>query len=333
MLYLHGLGHFHPETVIDNRFLEDLDIGTTATWILQRTGIEERRTVLPLDYIRETRNQDPFAATEAAIHSNADTAKLAGLMALERAGLRASDIGLVISGGSAPRFSSPAEACSVAERLDICAPCLDLQSACTTFLAQLSLIGRMREEELPDFILLVQPENLTLASDFSERNVAVLMGDCTTAAVVSSRIQSPGVVKTCTFMTEPSKWRTVSIPSSGHLSLDGPAVQRFATQKSATTLREMVAFCDTQPWIVGHQANLRMLSCAVQKAGLSESKHLFNVDRYGNTGAAGSASVLSENWELLAAGAEVALAIVGAGLSWGGMVLRFRASNCASEAN
>jgi 3-oxoacyl-[acyl-carrier-protein] synthase-3 len=55
-MYLHSIGHFHPENVIDNCFLESLDIGTTAEWITSRTGIQTRRTALPLDYIRTTRN-------------------------------------------------------------------------------------------------------------------------------------------------------------------------------------------------------------------------------------------------------------------------------------
>ena len=59
MIYLHGIGHFHPENVITNQFLEELDIGTTVDWIMERVGIETRRTILPLDYIRKTKNADP----------------------------------------------------------------------------------------------------------------------------------------------------------------------------------------------------------------------------------------------------------------------------------
>ena len=61
-LYLHGLGHFHPESEITNEFLTDLDIGTNNQWIMERVGIRARRTVLSLDYIRETRNADPGGA-------------------------------------------------------------------------------------------------------------------------------------------------------------------------------------------------------------------------------------------------------------------------------
>ena len=84
-LYLHGLGHFHPESEITNEFLADLDIGTNDQWIMERVGIRARRTVLPLDYIRETRNVDPGGAVEAAMYTHADTGGRAAEMALERA--------------------------------------------------------------------------------------------------------------------------------------------------------------------------------------------------------------------------------------------------------
>ena len=74
-LHLHGLGHFHPENEITNRFLEELDIGTTDDWILERVGIRSRRTSLPLDYLRTTRNRDPRAAAEAALYSHAETGR------------------------------------------------------------------------------------------------------------------------------------------------------------------------------------------------------------------------------------------------------------------
>jgi 3-oxoacyl-[acyl-carrier-protein] synthase-3 len=64
-LFLHGLGHFHPENEITNRFLEELEIGTSDAWILERVGIRSRRTVLPLDSLRQTRNLDLCAANEA----------------------------------------------------------------------------------------------------------------------------------------------------------------------------------------------------------------------------------------------------------------------------
>ncbi len=86
-LYLHGLGHFHPENEITNQFLESLDIGTTDEWIMDRVGIRSRRTSLPLDYIRDTRNLDPRVGMDAAEYSNAEMGSRAAKLALERAGV------------------------------------------------------------------------------------------------------------------------------------------------------------------------------------------------------------------------------------------------------
>src|SRR3954465_9412252 len=118
-MFLHGLGHFHPETVIDNAFLSSLGIDTNDEWIVERVGIRRRHTVLPLDYIRQTKNRDPRAAIEAATMSNAKTGAEAARMALQRAGLTTKDIGMVLAGGCSPDECIPAEAARVAEELNI----------------------------------------------------------------------------------------------------------------------------------------------------------------------------------------------------------------------
>jgi 3-oxoacyl-[acyl-carrier-protein] synthase-3 len=78
------VGHDHPENVIDNAFLERLDIGTDDQWIVARTGIRTRHTVPPLDYISTTRNADPRGADEASNYSNAETSFRAAVTALNR---------------------------------------------------------------------------------------------------------------------------------------------------------------------------------------------------------------------------------------------------------
>jgi len=120
------MGHFYPENVVTNRFLSDLDIGSSEEWIVERVGIRERHTVLPLDYIRETKNRDVRAAQEASLYTNGQTAARAARMALERAGLAPADIGMVISGSSAPDVASPAEASTAQERNPIPAGCATL---------------------------------------------------------------------------------------------------------------------------------------------------------------------------------------------------------------
>ena len=327
MLYIHGIGHFHPDSVIDNAFLESLDIGTTDTWILERVGIRERRTVLSLDYIRETRNADPRAAHEASAFTNAQTAARAAAMALERAGLEAGDIGMVIAGGCSPQYLIPAEGCIVAAELGIAAPAIDLNSACSTFVAHLDFLERMRPESLPDFVLLVSAENNTRIVNYSDRATAVLWGDGTSAAVVSARVPARASVRNTTFDSDPTGWRSVTIPTGGFFVQDGSAVQRFAIRRTAATTVELLAERDAdddrEPWFIGHQANLGMLQSAAKRAGIVESRHIYNVDRFGNCGAAGAPGVLSQNWDRFCPGDQLALVAVGSGLSWGGALITF----------
>lgn len=320
-LYVHGVGHFHPENVIDNAFLESLDIGTNNEWIIERVGIRERRTVLPLDYIKTTRNADVRAGQEAAIYSNAETARRAALVALERAKLAPKDIGMVIAGGCAPEWSIPAEACRVAAALGIEAPALDLASACSSFGAQLHFLSSM--SVLPPYVLVVNPENTTRVVDYSDRATAVLWGDGTSAAIVSTTVPSRAKITHSTLASSPSGWKSVTIPRYGHFVQDGGAVQRFAIKTSGACLdallpaaRERTLRTGGAVRFVGHQANLLMLEGVARRAGLADGQHWHNVETFGNTGAAGAPTVLSQHWDELRAGDSVLVVVVGSGLTW-----------------
>jgi 3-oxoacyl-[acyl-carrier-protein] synthase-3 len=318
MLYLHGIGHFHPDTVLDNKFLVDLDIGVDEEWILQRVGIRERRTVLDLEYICKTRNNDVRAAHEASSHSNAQSGRIAAEMALSRARLRASDIGMVVGGGSSPQNMVPAEACSIAGELGIEGPCFDVNSACATTAVQLSLLSRLTTTEGPDFILVVNPENNTRLIDFNDRRTAVLFGDASSAMVVSTRVPSRAVIRCQPPQSAPGDWTKIVSPSKGHIRQDGQAVQAFAIRTMTSLVCGLKIEGDTpeDTFFVGHQANRLALETVRKRAGIPESNHLFNVDWFGNCGAAGAPSVLSQNWEKFTPGQSALVAIVGGGLTW-----------------
>lgn len=322
-LYIHGLGHFHPDTVLDNAFLEALDIGTSDTWILERVGIRTRRTVLSLDYIRDTRNSDPRAAGEASRYSNAECGAYAARMALQRAGIAVDRVGMVISGGCSPQHSIPAEACIVANELGIEAPCFDIGSACSSFAAHLHFLRQMRADALPEYVLIVNVENTTRTVDYNDRNTAVLWGDGSAAALVSARIPGPVAVSHTLLHSDPSGWDKVSIPSGGHFRQNGSAVQNFAIRKSGECIKELRPVLSREDfWFIGHQANLLMLQSVASRAGILTERHLHNVEDYGNCGAAGAPTVLSQNWNRLRAGDEVAVAVVGSGLTWGAVAMR-----------
>src|SRR5882672_5790727 len=320
-LYLHALGHFHPENVIDNRFLQELDIGTDDEWIVERVGIRERRTVLPLDYIRRTRNADVRAGQEAALYSNVETAKRAATLALERARLQTKDIGMVIAGGCCPEMAIPSEACRVAAALDVDAPALDVHSACSSFGAQLHLLASMRE--LPPYVLVVNSENTTRVVDYADRATCVLWGDGTSAAIVSLDVPARVRIVETTLASSPAGCAQVTTPRFGHFAQDGTAVQRFAIKTTQACLEAMLPaararLAETRGALhfVGHQANLLVLEAVARRTGLAEHEQWHNVVDRGNTGAAGGPSVLSQRWGDLVRGDVAILAVVGSGLTW-----------------
>jgi 3-oxoacyl-[acyl-carrier-protein] synthase-3 len=323
MFYLHGIGHFHPENEIDNKFLLDLDIGADPQWILEKVGIRSRRTVLPLDYIRHTRNADPRAATEASLYTNSQTGAHAARMALERARISPAEIGLVTAGGCSPQWLTPAEACSIAAELGITAPAFDINSGCASFVAQLTVLDRMGES-LPDYVLVVTPENTTRAIDYSDRRHAVLWGDASAAAVVSSRLPSSCAIHCVELTSEPSLWDKITIRPGGVFGQDASAIRTFTVRKLAATLAKVRAVGALEgEYFVGHQANLRALEWVCRRMNVEAHRHLYNVDRFGNCGAAGAPSVISQHWDSFKRGDAVAICVVGSGVTWGGVYLRF----------
>jgi 3-oxoacyl-[acyl-carrier-protein] synthase-3 len=328
MIYLHGLGHFHPENEITNRFLEELDIGTSDEWIMERVGIRSRRTTLPLDYIRETRNRDPRAALEVAEYSNPELGARAARMAVERAGIAVSDIGMVISGSSAADTASPAEACNVARELGLEVPAFDINSACTSFFTGLYTLSLMQPNRLPAFVLLVAPESLSRTVDFDDRASAVLWGDAGAAAVLSTQVPARAQIVENTMASSPGGADKIVVPRLGHFRQEGRVVQMFAIKKTSELLDRLRAEHEDpeRPFhFVGHQANKLMLERVCQRSGIVRERHHYNVDWYGNTAGAGAASVLSMRWEKWEPGDDVAVVGVGSGLSWASYLVRFDA--------
>ena len=330
MLYLHSLGHFHPESVIDNSFLCSLDIGVDPDWIEERVGITERHTTLSLEYIRQTRNADTRAAAEGSTTSTTEMARRAADHAVRRAGIERRDIKMVLAGGCCPEMLIPAEACRLAAALDLDAVALDVSAACASFAAQVHLLSQMRQEYLPDFVLLASVEAFTRAVNYSDRRAAVLFGDGATAAVISPRVPSRARILESSFHTDPSGHNQITIPAGGHLAQDGHRVQLFAVRKTIELIEHLRSFngARSEPidFFIGHQANLRMLEAVCGRLNVPAEQHLSNVKKFGNCGAAGAPSVLSQNWDSLTQ-CMVNVAVVGSGLSWGGMRICMQSPN------
>ena len=177
-LYLHGLGHFHPENEITNRFLEDLDIGTTDAWIMERVGHPlAPHAAAPRLHPRDAQ---PRPAHGAARRCSTATPRPAGAPPRWRSPARAStgaDIGMVIAGSSAPDMVTPADACTIAAR----ARPRGARASTSTPPARASTwpctcSSMMDPEKLPRFVLSVVPEGVTRTVDYSDRSRGRALG-------------------------------------------------------------------------------------------------------------------------------------------------------------
>ena len=326
-LNLLGLGHFHPDNEITNQFLEDLDIGTNDEWIMERTGIRSRRTALSLDYIRTTRNRDPRGAIEAAEVSNAEMGARAARMALGRAGIDVSDVGILIGGGCAPNTASPAEACNIGAALGLeMTGCLDINSACSSFIAGVYMLSLMDPAKLPDHVLLVTAEPMTGTVDYNDRSAAVLWGDGALAAVFSPRRQGRAQLIGQRFVTDPGGHDKVVVPRLGHFHQEGRTVQTFAIRKTSDLLIETRDEYEQEGrafHFIGHQANRRMLESVCKRCDVPDDRHHSNCEFFGNTAGASSGSVISQLWDKWTPKDDICVVGVGSGLSWGSYLMRF----------
>jgi 3-oxoacyl-[acyl-carrier-protein] synthase III len=247
-------------------------------------------------------------------------------MALERAGVAPENVGMVIAGCSATDTSAPAEACNIAGELGMEVPAFDVSSACTSLYAQLHLMSLLDPARAPEWVLLVAPETLTKTVDYGDRAAAVLWGDGAAAALVSLRHPGRALVLASEIESSPAARDKVVVPRGGHFRQEGRTVQMFGIKRmiqGVTRLRQAFEEEGRVFHFVGHQANLRMLESVRNGAGIAPERHHTNVEWFGNTGAASSASVLSMNWEKWRDSDDVAVAGVGAGLTWSSYLVRF----------
>jgi 3-oxoacyl-[acyl-carrier-protein] synthase-3 len=122
-------------------------------------------------------------------------------------------------------------------------------------------------------------------------------------------------------------WRAATVPVGRHFAQNGAAVQKFAIKKMSALLDEIqIRVGDerrSRLFYVGHQANLRMLEAVCDRCAISPERHLFNIIDYGNQSAAGAPTVVSQHWDRFQSGDDVAMVVVGSGLSWSSLHLHF----------
>ncbi|NDE14955.1 hypothetical protein EBZ80_08510 [bacterium] len=301
-LFVTAIGHYVPGNILDNNFFDTLNIGSDAQWIVDRVGIQERRSILRPEEIRalrfgETTREDLFEA--GRIMTFGQMGAKSWDLAMERAGLSTADLhaDAVIGGTSVPDSDIPSHACYAARDSKLSTGyAYDTNSACSTFAVQLQ----------------------TMRGAFA-------IGSARTWVESAPRGKCLEVVDTMV-ESSPEGADTIRMLDGKPFEQDGQAVQKFAILKTVAAAqaimeRNQLRVTDVN-WFVGHQANLRMLMSAAQRIGIDPERHLYNVDFHGNQGGAGAPVTISQNWHRYRHGDTIVMSVVGSGLTWGSVLFR-----------
>ena len=332
-----SMGHRHSPYLIPNDFFESLSIGTTSDWINKRTGINQRYSCLSQQTIRDLHANNTTVQklrSRGLVPFIADMAKEPWEEMLERKNQREGGRSpfnpqVVISGCSVPDYDIPANAALIASRLNLQSMVFDVNSACSSFVTDLMTAQALLQVGQYENAAIFNIERYSTRMDFTDRSSCILFGDGGTCTLIEEikpnnarGLEIIGIM----MESDPKGATHVSIPVDKDFSQNGRQVQKFAISKTIEISKKILA-CNglsvkNVSYFVGHQANLRMLQTSIEKLGITADKHLYNIDRYGNQGAAGAPSVLSENWDRFKSGDLILTAVVGSGLTWGAALLK-----------
>jgi len=325
-----AIGHHHPHHKIENSFFDTLDIGSDAAWVQERTGIESRRSVISEDDLRDLRYEKTTLEEikEAGRYMTiADLGEKSWQSMLERFHGDTSLTDTLVLGTSIPDYDIPANACTVAARLGLEVASYVTNSACSSFVVNLHTNRALMRTGQAKQVALFIAERYSMRIDYADRATACLFGDGSAAMILETGDDKQGLeVLDTHIVSHPSKFDTVRIPVGGTFWQNGSAVQKFAVTRTVEATRQIMERNDLTPekisYFIGHQANLRMLTSSARRIGLNEEQHLYNVNQFGNQGAAGAPSVLSMNWDKFKSGDLIVISVVGSGLTWGSALLR-----------
>jgi 3-oxoacyl-[acyl-carrier-protein] synthase III len=306
-----GLGVHVPAKVVTNDDLAKL-VDTTHEWIVERTGIHERR----------------FATEDEAL---TDVALPAARQALERAGVEASSIDLVLCATVTPDMMFPTSSALLADELGMPdAAAYDLLAGCTGFVYAIAQAYGMLAAGLSRRALVVGGDVLSKILDFEDRSTLVLFGDGA-GAVVMEPVEKGGFLG-FELGADGGGGDSLWLPGSGSRHFDDPEsfvkmngreVFKFATRVLVTSaqklLDEVGMTVDDVDVYVPHQANIRIIDHAARKLGFPPEKVVVNVQKYGNTSSGSIPLALADAAAdgRLKPGATVLMTGMGAGLTWG----------------
>lgn len=319
-----GTGSYVPERVLTNADLEKL-VDTTDQWIVDRTGIRERRVA-------------------AEGEASSDMAAAAARRALDMAGVPPEELDLIIVGTISPDMPLPSTAAFVQAKLGAKnAAAFDIAAACAGSLFGLSIAEKFIASGQYRRVLVLGVELLTRLMDWTDRNSCVLFGDAAGAMLLVPEEGERGILSTHLY-TDGTQAEILCIPGGGSrrpvsaatiaeklhfVHMNGREVFKVAVRSLADALGAALAHNHLRPeglqHVIAHQANLRILEAVLKRFEIPLSKCWLNLEKYGNTSSASLPMTLDEANRAgkLKEGDLIAMMAIGGGMAWGSGVVRW----------
>lgn len=312
-----------PEYILTNKELETM-VDTNDEWIVSRTGIKERRIL----------KGEGLATSDLAVPA------VKGL--LEKRGISAEEIELIIVCTSTPDMMFPATANILANKVGaVNAWGYDLQAACSGFLFGLTTGAQFIESGKHKKVLVVGADKMSSVVNYTDRNTCILFGDGCGVVLLEPNEEGNGL-QDAILKTDGSGGQFLNIQGGGslhpatHATVDaglhyayqeGRTVFKFAVTNMANVAAEVMErnnlTADDVSWLVPHQANKRIIDATAERAGLPEEKVMVNIHKYGNTTSATIPMCLWEWESKLKKGDNLILAAFGGGFTWGSVYLKW----------
>jgi 3-oxoacyl-[acyl-carrier-protein] synthase-3 len=320
-----GTGSHVPERILTNADLAKM-VETSDQWITERTGMKERRISAP---------------GEAA----SDIAVKACEIAMAEANVRPGDIDLIIVGTVTGDMPFPSTACVLQQKLGAQrAAAFDVSAGCTGFVYALGIARQFIATGACRTILVVGVEMLSKITDWTDRSTCVLFGDGSGAAVLKASAE-PGRGILATYLAaDGTGGEHLYMPAGGSrlpasvetveqrlhtCKMNGNAIFKVAVRAMADAARHLLQQADLKiediKLLIPHQANLRIIEATVRLLKFPSERVFINIHKYGNTSSASTIMALDEARKAgrIHPGDVVMIVAFGAGLTWGGVVVRF----------
>jgi 3-oxoacyl-[acyl-carrier-protein] synthase-3 len=324
--HITGWGRYAPSQVLTNADLERM-VDTNDEWIVQRTGIRERRVA-------------------AAHETTASMAAVASLRAIRTAGIDPDVIDLILLATLTPDYWMPSTAALVKEAIgNTRAPAMDVAAACSGFVYAYATAQAYITSGMARHVLVIGAELLTRFLDYTDRSTCILFGDGA-GAVVLSAADTRGGGLGMELTTEPQGAYMIWLPAGGaksppspetiargehYIRMEGRETYRFATRTLATTALTSIEKAGLQPsdidLFIPHQANIRIIEAVAKGLDLPMERMYVNLDRYGNTSAASVPIALAEavNEGRVRIGDHIVIVAFGAGFTSGAITIEWTA--------